>query len=271
MSTPFYLPCDSCPTFSYPKCGRLSHNYRYGHLWCSASYLAKCRRFVTWFLDTFVMTNQMSSEMWTFCQTIFGYICDVQLAIELKVDILSHDFCKHLWWPIIWQGKCRRFVMWFLDTFVMTSQMSSEMWTFCQTIFGYICDVQLAIELKVDILSHDFCKHLWWPIIWQGKCGCFVTWFFGHFCDVKPAVKRSTEIFLFWIPVRECARTLWIGAPFWRERDRVPQAGRISVSWAQTGEVERRDRTKWGDGRKSRKTTPSWLQNASMHRVSSRA
>ncbi len=28
---------------------------------------------------------------------------------------------------------------------------------------------------------------------------------------------------LFRIPVRECARTLWIGAPFWRERDQVPQ------------------------------------------------
>jgi hypothetical protein len=33
---------------------------------------------------------------------------------------------------------------------------------------------------------------------------------------------------------------------------------------------KRKDVTKCGDGRKSRKKTPSWLQNASLHRVSSR-
>ncbi len=46
---------------------------------------------------------------------------------------------------------------------------------------------------------------------------------------------------LFRIPVRECARTLWMGAPSWREGDRVPQAGTRSVSWAQIREEERRD------------------------------
>ncbi len=34
---------------------------------------------------------------------------------------------------------------------------------------------------------------------------------------------------------------------------------------------KRKDVTEWGDVRRSRKTTPSWLQDASMHRVSSRA
>jgi hypothetical protein len=44
--------------------------------------------------------------------------------------------------------------------------------------------------------------------------------------------------------------TLWIGAPFWRERDRVPQAGTKSVSWAHKG--KRKDVIRWGDDRKSR-------------------
>ncbi len=58
-------------------------------------------------------------------------------------------------------------------------------------------------------------------------------------------IKGVTDL-LFRIPVRECARTLWIGAPSWREGGRVPQAGTKSVSWAQIREEERRDEMrKW--------------------------
>jgi hypothetical protein len=66
---------------------------------------------------------------------------------------------------------------------------------------------------------------------------------FTHsWCLITPVWSGCPTILLFRIPVRECARTLWIGAPFWRERDRVPQAGTKSVSWAQTREEERRDK-----------------------------
>jgi hypothetical protein len=51
---------------------------------------------------------------------------------------------------------------------------------------------------------------------------------------------KEKEQFLFWIPVRECARTLWIRAPFWERGDRILKAGIRSVSWARTREEGRR-------------------------------
>ncbi len=47
---------------------------------------------------------------------------------------------------------------------------------------------------------------------------------------------------LFQIPVRECARILWMGAPSWEKGDRIPKVGTRSVSWAQTREERKRDR-----------------------------
>ncbi len=49
-------------------------------------------------------------------------------------------------------------------------------------------------------------------------------------------------MFMFRIPVRECARTLWMWAPFWGRGDRIPEAGTRSVSWTQIREERRRDR-----------------------------
>jgi hypothetical protein len=54
--------------------------------------IAKMWTFVTGFLDTFLMTNQQSSKVWTFCHLTFGRICDVQPTADLEVDVLSHDF-----------------------------------------------------------------------------------------------------------------------------------------------------------------------------------
>ncbi len=50
------------------------------------------------------------------------------------------------------------------------------------------------------------------------------------------------SLLLFRIPVKECARTLWMGAPFWGRGDRIPKAGTRSVCWAQIREGTRRDR-----------------------------
>jgi hypothetical protein len=101
-----------------------------------------------------------------------------------------------------------------------------------------------------------------WP--WPGGGGRSTSWGHPqigmHSCILSGALKNiqswkgisSLDLFfkssfvirllLFRIPVRECAQTLWIRAPFWREKDRAPQAGTKSVSWAQSGEEERRDK-----------------------------
>jgi hypothetical protein len=47
---------------------------------------------------------------------------------------------------------------------------------------------------------------------------------------------------MFWIPVRECARTLWMGAPFWGKGGRIPEVGTRSVSWTQIREERRSDK-----------------------------
>jgi hypothetical protein len=71
----------------------------------------------------------------------------------------------------------------------------------------------------------------------------------GNNADELP--QRRTHFFvslslplkrLFRIPVRECARTLWMGSPFWRGGGQIPKAGTRSISWAQIREEYRRDR-----------------------------
>ncbi len=47
---------------------------------------------------------------------------------------------------------------------------------------------------------------------------------------------------VFRIPVREGARTQWMGAPSWGKGARIPKAGTRSVSWTQVRGVEGRDR-----------------------------
>ncbi len=53
---------------------------------------------------------------------------------------------------------------------------------------------------------------------------------------------HGVRIEMFRIPVREYARTLWMGSPFWGRGVRNPKAGTRSVSWAQIREERRRDR-----------------------------
>ncbi len=58
----------------------------------------------------------------------------------------------------------------------------------------------------------------------------------------QPHPRAIVYTVLFRIPVRECARTLWMGAPFWGRGGRIPKAGTRSVSRAQIREERRRDR-----------------------------
>ncbi len=53
---------------------------------------------------------------------------------------------------------------------------------------------------------------------------------------------QQSESYMFRIPVRECARTQWMGTPSWEKGGRIPKVGTRSVSWAQTKEEGRRDR-----------------------------
>jgi hypothetical protein len=76
----------------------------------------------------------------------------------------------------------------------------------------------------------------------HNKCRILICWLmaFSHL-NTWPDLKMLA-ILLFRIPVRECARTLWMVAPFWGRGDRIPKAGTRSVSWAQTRKGTRRDR-----------------------------
>ncbi len=132
---------------------------------------AKCGQFVTWFLDTFVMSCRLLSkmwtlchmffdtsmmfswlrrEMWTFCRMISGHICDILSAIKRNVDVLSHDL---------------------FYTFITSSQLLSKTWHSLTWFFGHISNVQLAFKQNVDVLPHVFWTHLWWG--W---------WFWTHLC-----------------------------------------------------------------------------------------
>ncbi len=79
------------------------------------------------------------NQMWTQCHVIYGHSYDVHPATERDVDILSHDFWTHLWWPT-----------------------SFRQWTFLHMIFGQICDDQATVKRNVDNLTHDFWTHWWW-------------------------------------------------------------------------------------------------------------
>jgi hypothetical protein len=43
-------------------------------LWCPEGFSAKCRHFVAWFWDPFVMSCHLLSEMWIFCHRIFLHV-----------------------------------------------------------------------------------------------------------------------------------------------------------------------------------------------------
>jgi hypothetical protein len=73
------------------------------------------------------------------CHLISGPICDVLLADQRNVDILSQDF---------------------FNTFAMSSRLFIKMWTVCRMILGPFCDVLPPTQRNVDILSQDFFLHV---------------------------------------------------------------------------------------------------------------
>jgi hypothetical protein len=131
------------------------------HLWCPAGCSAKCERFVTGFFNMFGMSSWLFSKMWTFCRMIFGPYCDVLPPAQRNVNVFCHRiFWTHLWCPADFSAKCGYFVTGFLDPFVMSCCLLSEMWTFCHRIF---------------------LTRLWCPACFSAKCGCFVAWFLATF------------------------------------------------------------------------------------------
>ncbi len=125
------------------------------------------------------------SEIWMVFHMIFWPICDVLLAVQRNVDVLSQDFA---------------------DMFVMFSyQQNMDVLSHDS---GHIYYVQAAGQRNVDVLSQDFETHLWW-------CWWFLdtsvmtnqllseTWtfchtiFIWHFCDDQPPV-QGTVSWDFW-------------------------------------------------------------------------
>jgi hypothetical protein len=65
-------------------------------------------------------------------------LCNVLPPDQQNVEVLSQDF---------------------FDTFAMSSQLFSNMWTFCRMISVDFCYVQVAVKGNVDVLSQDLCKN----------------------------------------------------------------------------------------------------------------
>jgi hypothetical protein len=116
---------------------------------CSTFYEAKYGHFVTWILDTFMMSNRLLNEKWKFSHIVFGHIYDVQFAVMRNVGVFPHAFRTHLWWPTVYEVKCGRFVTSFWDTFVMTNQL----WK-CGRFFACFSDIFVMTNWLLKGQSH---------------------------------------------------------------------------------------------------------------------
>ncbi len=116
-----------------------------------------------------------------------------------------------------------------------------------------------------------YTKLIWWQSIKKTFCFPFeiIIIFLDYQTQIFKPFEMTAGLKVSWTLVRECARTLWMGAPFWGKGEPVPKGGNKE---RQLSPDRERDKTwyvvRWEDGKKMRKTTPSRLQDASMHRVS---
>jgi hypothetical protein len=93
--------------------------------------------------------------------SLLKILCDVLPAVQLNVDVLLQDF---------------------FDTFVMSSRLSSKMWTLCRMISGHICDVRAAVQRNVEVFHRilrpicDDIDDFWTSVMTNrllSKRGCF--------------------------------------------------------------------------------------------------
>jgi hypothetical protein len=97
-------------------------------------------------------------------------------------------------------------------------------------IFDELANIFLAVyrSLETLFLTWDTQEHTLWTR-WLGLI-------------------QLSPILVFRILVRECARTPWMGQPYWGRRGRIPEARTRGDSRAQTREERRREETTRGQG-----------------------
>ncbi len=164
----------------------------FGHLWCPATCLANCERFVTGFFRNVFPASFLaksghfvtpisghlgcpaacSANCGRLVTGFFWHVCHVLLTFQQNVT-----FCHTYFWAFVMFCRLlsKLWTFWhriFFYTFAMSSRLFSEMWTFCHTIFG----------------------HLWCPAACSANCGRFVTGSVKKYCWRSQKEKTAWDL-----------------------------------------------------------------------------
>jgi hypothetical protein len=94
----------------------------------------------------------------------------VQPSLMRSVDVLLHDFRTHLWCPAGSSAECGSLVKLFLDPFMMSNWLSSEMWTFYHMTWNTFIMSNRLSSYRWTCCHMTFWTHLRWPTGCPAKC-----------------------------------------------------------------------------------------------------